>query len=249
MKRTRRPSTTKIQQQTKDKSKAVGRGAERFTSTLAQGVYPRSVLGLSDPQGPTGVLELEQPSWIVGREQVGTRRDTGSSAAQQISLQEHGEDLCQVPGNLSERERSTLQMTQAEQERGAVSTIKCNHCPKASLSSWAIFQRHCDTRERHPFELNFCRWCGLYFARSDSRNRHERDEVCRNKPHHGATMQKKQKIERLFEAFNARLTHCLKNGEEIELMFSDAMNEMLTGTPKKASKKISLEGTWAAGLC
>lgn len=57
-------------------------------------------------------------------------------------------------------------------------------------------------------------------------------------------MQKKQKIERLFEAFNARLTHCLKNGDEIELMFSDAMNEMLTGTSKKVSKKkISLEGT------
>ena len=63
-------------------------------------------------------------------------------------------------------------------------------------------------------------------------------------------MRKKEKIERLFEAYNARLTHCLKNGEEIELMFSDAMNEMFTGTPKKASKKkISLEGTWAAGLC
>ena len=200
-----------------------------------------------------GVLQLGQPPRIVGREQAGAQRDTGSSVPRQISLQEHGEDgedLRQIPGNLSERERSMLQMTQIERERGAVRAIRCNLCPKVSLSSWAIFQRHCDACERHPFELNFCRWCGLYFARSDSRDRHEDDQVCRNKPHHDATMQKKAKIERLFEAFNARLTHCLKNGEEIELMFSDAMSEMLTGTSKKVSKKkISLEGTWAAGLC
>ena len=242
-KRTRRPSTTRIQQDINSISKAAGCGTERLAPTTTRGVYHRSLPGLSVPQGPTGILELEQPPWIVGREQVGTWRDTGSSAAQQISLQEHREDLRQVPGNLSERERSMLQMTQAERERRAVRTIKCNLCPKASLSSLAIFQRHCDTCKRHPFELNFCSWCGHYFARSDSRNRHEKDQVCRNKTHHDATMQKKEKIERLFEAFNARLTHCLKNGEEIKLMFSDAMNEMLS------KKKISLEGTWAAGLC
>ena len=245
---TRQPSTT-TQRAIETTSKAAGRGAERLAPTIAQGVGPRSPLGLSVSQRLMEALELEQPSWIAGREQVGTRRNTRSSEPQQISLHEHSEDLRQIPGNLSERERSMLQMTQAEWERGAVRAIKCFLCPKASLSSWAIFQRHCNTCERHPFELNFCRWCGLYFALSDSRNRHERDEVCRNKPHHDATMQKKEKIERLFEAFNARLTHCLKNGEEIELMFSDAMNEMLTGTSKKVSKKISLEGTWAAGLC
>ena len=143
-----------------------------------------------------------------------------------------------------------LQMTQAERERGAVRTIRCILCPEARLRTWAIFQRHCNTCERHPFELNLCGWCGLYFARLDSRNRHEKDQVCRNKPYHDTTMQKKEKIERLFKAFNAKLTHCLKNGEEIELMFSDAMSEMLTGTSKKVSKKkISLESTWAAGLC
>ena len=200
-----------------------------------------------------GALEHGQPSWIVGREQVGMWRDTGSSAPQQISLRESsedGEDLRQIPGSLSERERSMLQITQAERERGAVRTIRCRLCLKVSLRTWATFQRHCKTCKKHPFELNFCRRCGLYFARPDSRDRHEKDQVCLNKPHHDATMQKKEKIERLFEAFNARLTHCLKNGEEIELMFSDAMNEMLTGTSKKVSqKKISLEGTWAAGLC
>ena len=251
--RTHHPSTTRTQRPLKEKSKAAGRGAERLASTMAQGVSPRSLLGLSIPQGSMEALEYEQPSWIVGREQVGMWRHTGRSAPQQISLRESsedGEDLCQIPGNMSERERSMLQMTQAERERGAVRTIKCKLCPKVSLRTWATFQRHCKTCKKHPLELDFCRWCGVYFARSDSRNRHEKDQVCRNQPDHEATMQKKAKIERLFEAFNSRLTHCLKNGEEIELMFSDAMSEVLTGTSKKVSKKkISLEGTWAAGLC
>jgi hypothetical protein len=257
-KRTCRPPVIRTQQRKIDRiSKAAGHGAERLGSTTARGVYHRSLLGLSVPQGSVGVLGHELPSWIVGREQVETQRETGSLAPQQISLQENaedGEDLHQIPGNLSERERSMLQMTQDERERGAVGTIKCKLCPDAQLGAWVTFQRHCNACEKHPLELHFCPRCGDHFARSDSRNRHykRKDEACRNmSPHDG--MEKTEKVERLFEAFDARLTHCLKSGEKIWPMFSDAASKILKNTSKKVSKTEetfeSLEGTWAAGLC
>jgi hypothetical protein len=145
-------------------------------------------------------------------------------------------------------------MTQAERERGAVSTIKCRFCPKAQLGSWVTFQRHCNTCEKHPSELYFCLRCGDHFARSDLRDRHyeKKDEACRNTSPHDAK-QKTEKVERLFEAFSARLTHCLKSGEKIRPMFSDAVSKMPMNTSKKVSKteetSESLEGTGAAGLC
>jgi hypothetical protein len=256
-KRTRRPPVTRTQTNIDSISKAAGRGAEMLGSTAARGVYHRPLLGLSVPQGSVGALVHEQPSWIVGREQVGKGRERGSSAPQQISLQEKGEDeedLHEIPGNLSERERSMLQMTQAERERGAVGTIKCKLCPDAQLGAWVTFQRHCNACEKHPLELHFCPRCGDHFARSDSRNRHykKKDETCRNMSPHDA-MEKTEKVERLFEAFDARLTHCLKSGEKIWPMFSDATSKIFKNTSKKVSKTEetfeSLEGTWAAGLC
>lgn len=162
-KRTSQPLIMRTRTRIKSKSKAAGRGAERLASTTVQGVYPRPLSGLSVPRGLMGLLALEQPPWIEEREQVETRRDIGSSAPQQILLQENtedGKDLHQIPGNLLERERSMLQMTQAERERGAVSTIKCKLCPKAQLGRWVTFQRHCNTCEKHPLELYFCPRCG-----------------------------------------------------------------------------------------
>jgi hypothetical protein len=253
---THRPLVMRTQQSIKLLSKAAGRGAERLASTTARGVDPRSLSGLV-LQGSVGLLVQEQPSWIEGREQVETRRETGSSQQQQISLQENSEDeedLQEIPGILSERERSMLQMTQAERERGAVSTIKCRFCPKAQLGSWVTFQRHCNTCEKHPSELYFCLRCGDHFARSDSRNRHygKTDEACSNTSPHDA-MQKTEKVGRLFKAFDVKLMHCLKRGDKIRPMFSDAVSKMFTNTSKKVSKTEetfeSLEGTWAAGLC
>jgi hypothetical protein len=256
-KKTRRPLVTRTQTTINSISKAAGRGAERLGSTTARGVYHQPLLGLSVPQGSVGPLAHELPSWIEEREQVETRHDMGSSEPQQILLQENAEDgevLYEIPGNLSERERSMLQMTKAERERGAVSTIKCKLCPNAQLGAWVTFQRHCNACEKHPLELHFCPRCGDHFARSDSRNRHykKKDEACRNMSPHDA-MEKTEKVERLFEAFDARLTHCLKSGEKIWPMFSDAASKILKNTSKKVSKTEeafeSLEGTWAAGLC
>ena len=257
-KRTRRPSGTRAQATINSISRAAGRGAERLESTTARGVYYRSLLGHSVPQGSVGLLTQEQPSWIVGREQVETGRDTGSSAQQQIVFQENAEDmddLREIPETLTERHRSMLLTTQAERERGGVRIIKCKLCPDAQFGSWATFRRHCKECEMHPVELHYCDSCGDYYARSDSKNRHHdsKEDTCRDTPH-GVAMKKKEQVGQLFKAFEARLMHCLNTGEEIKPTFSEAatrlLNEICDNTSKKAANKeeISFEGTWAAGL-
>ena len=144
-KRTRRPRVIRTQQRTNRTFKAAERGAERIAFTTARGLYHRSLLGLSVPQGSVGLLTQEQPSWVEEREQVDTRRDMGSSVPQQIAVQgntEDGEGLREIPGTLTERHRYMLLTTQAERERGGVRTIKCKLCPDAQFGSWATFWRH-----------------------------------------------------------------------------------------------------------
>ena len=257
-KRTRRPPVIRTQANTDSISKAAGCGAERLGSMTAKGVYHRSLLGLSVPQGSVGLLTQEQPSWIVGRVQVETGRDMGSSAQQQIVLQENAEDvddLRKIPRTLTERHRSMLLTTQAERERGGVRTIKCKLCPDVPFSSWAMFRRHCKECEMHPVELRYCS-CGDYYARSDSGNRHQnsKEDACR-KTSHEKVMEKKEKIGRLFKAFEARLAQCLDSREKIEHTFSQAATRLLAKICDNTSKKvpnmeeISFEGTWADGLC
>ncbi|KAI9451444.1 hypothetical protein BJY52DRAFT_100705 [Lactarius psammicola] len=254
-KRTRRSPATRTRQNIKCKSKAAGRGAERLAPTTARGVYPRSLSGLNVPQGSVGILEQEQPSWTEGREQVVTRYDTGSSAPlQSTENAEDGEDLHKIPGNLTERERLMLQTTQADEERGAVRVIKCRLCPKPRFSTWVTFQRHCKSCEKHPSELRFCTKCGDYFGRPDSGVRHKdkkHQEACLSTSQDEAR-EKRQKVERLLGAFEARLKHCLRTGEDIGPRFSDVMSKKLTNTSKKVSKteEIWVGGSsWADGLC
>jgi hypothetical protein len=241
-KRARRSPATRTHAKTNGISKAVGRGAERLASTTAQGVYHRSLPGLGVPQGSVGAFVLEQPSWIVGREQVEARHGMGSSGSQQIAIPsvENAEDeqgLHKIPGNLSERERLMLEVTQAEEERGAVRVIKCKLCPKARLGSWAVYQRHCNTCEKHPSSLDFCPGCGDYFGRSDSGFRHNgkkyKGPCNKKKPD---AKQKMEEVKRFLKAFDARMMHCLKNGEEFKSSFSREMNGRLQNTSKKVSK-------------
>ena len=213
-----------------------------------------------------GLLSQEQPSWIEERVQEETRREMGSSAPQQVVVQENTEDeeaFREIPQALTERQRSMLLMTQAERERGGVRTIKCKLCPGVPFSSWATFRRHCKECEKHPLEPLYCDFCNDPFARPDSKTRHENTkemshfQACRNTSPHLAKV-KKEKIDRLFKAFDARLTQCLEGGEELWPMFSEAASRLLKNICGNTSKKvlnkeeleeISYEGTWAAGLC
>ena len=188
-----------------------------------------------------------------------TWQNAGDSASQPVvpqsaEIAEDGEKLYDIPGNLSARHRLMLQMTQADEERGAVSDIKCKLCPTARFGSWETYKRHCKSCEKHPSELRFCPKCGDYFARPDSGIRHNKDkkyqQACLETSQDEAR-EKKQKVERLFRGFEARLEHCLRNGEEIGPRFSDIVNKKLTNTSKKVSKQEEtwLESdSWATGL-
>ncbi|KAH9021699.1 hypothetical protein EDB83DRAFT_95950 [Lactarius deliciosus] len=244
--RIRRSPSTRTQQISKSISKAVGRGAERLASTTARELYHRSLLGLSVSQGSVGALEQEQPSWIEEREQMEARYDVGSSVPLQSVENARDGKLYKIPGKLTERERLMLQMTQADEERGAVRVIKCRVCPEREFGGWLTFRRHCNSCEKHPSALKFCSKCGDYFGRPDSEDRHK------GKKYQGACLstsqdeakQKEQKVGRLLEAFEARLKHCLRTGEEIRPLFSDVVTKKLTNTSKKVSKR---EETWVEG--
>lgn len=245
--RTRRSPATRTQQLINGKSKAAGRGAERLASTTAQGVYHRFLPGLSVPQGSMGALEQGQSSWIEERD-VETRHDTGSLPQQQIVLQsaenaEVGGSLHKIPGNLSARDRLMLETTQADEECGAVREIKCKLCTtKRPFKTWEIYKRHCKSCEKHPQAsiLKFCPKCGDYFGRPDSGVRHRKNKkyqkVCLETSQDEAD-DKKQKVERLLKEFEARLEHCLRNGEEIGPRFSDIVNKVLMNTSKKVSRR------------
>ncbi|KAH9046173.1 hypothetical protein EDB84DRAFT_1674228 [Lactarius hengduanensis] len=244
---TKRAPATRTRQKINSKSKAAGRGAERLAFTTAQGVYHRSLPGLSVSQGSMGALEQGQSSWIEERD-VETWHDTGSLPQQQIVLQsaenaEVGGGLHKIPGNLSARDRLMLETTQADEERGAVREIKCKLCAtKPPFKTWEIYKRHCKSCEKHPQAsiLKFCPKCGDYFGRPDSGVRHRKNKkyqkVCLETSQDEAS-EKQQKVERLLKEFEARLEHCLRNGEEIGPRFSDIVNKVLTNTSKKVSRR------------
>ncbi|KAI9435968.1 hypothetical protein H4582DRAFT_1958777 [Lactarius indigo] len=148
-----------------------------------------------------------------------------------------------------------LQTTQADEERGAVRVIKCRVCPEKEegFNGWVIFRRHCKSCEKHPAKLKFCPKCGDYFGRPDSEVRHKDKKyqgACHGTSQNEAK-EKQQRVERLLEAFEARLKHCLRTGEDVGPRFSDVVTKKLTNTSKKVSKakETRVEGnSWADGL-
>ncbi|KAH9169009.1 hypothetical protein EDB89DRAFT_1547837 [Lactarius sanguifluus] len=120
-----------------------------------------------------------------------------------------------------------LQTTQADEEHGAVRDIMCRVCFNRRFRKWVTLQRHCKSCEKHFSELKFCgHKCGGYFGRQDS-------EVCdKDKKHQGACLSTSQdeareeepKARRILEAFEARLQHCLRSGEDPRPRFSAVMS-------------------------
>ncbi|KAH9020002.1 hypothetical protein EDB84DRAFT_1623093 [Lactarius hengduanensis] len=254
-KRARRTPAIRTQSNINGKSKAVGRGAGRLASTTARGVYHRSLLGPSVPQGSVGTLVQEQPSWTEEREQEETRHDTSSSLPQQIDLRnpEIAEVLRAIPKSLTTWQRLLLQTTQADVECGAVSVIKCRLCPTERFKNWAYFCRHCRDSEEHPAEIKCCERCGIYFGRKDSMKRHNNSATktcCGTTPDEAA--RRKYKVKQLLAAFLARAEYCLRTGEELGPTFAAIARAELPSKSKKAfsSRKNKLEGnsSQVAGL-
>jgi hypothetical protein len=248
-KRTRR-TTPAIRTHSKinSKSKAAGRRAERLASTTARGVYHRSLLGPSVPQGSVGALARGVPSWTEEREQEETRHDMGSTLPQRSAPQhpEITEDLEAIPKTLTAWQLLLLQTTQANLERGAVNVIRCRLCPAERFKTWACFCRHCRDCEEHPAQIQCCERCGIYFGRQDSMKRHYESatKACR-KTLAAEAVRRKYKAAQLLTTFQARVEYCQRTGEVLGPNFAERAREELPCKSKKviSSRKRKLEGT------
>jgi hypothetical protein len=243
-KRTPPTPATKTQESIDCKSKAVGCGAGRLASTTAQGVYHRTLLGPSVPQGSVGSLVHGQPSWTEEREEEETRHDAGSSTLEP----QHpaiSEDIHAIPRMLTAWQQLLLQTTQADMERGAVNVIKCRMCPNEPFKTWACFARHVRDCEEHPAKIKCCDRCGIYFGRQDSMKRHKESVTkacCATTPAEAAW--RKRKAEQLLADFQTRVEYCMRTGEELGRTFAAIAREELPSRSKKVfvSKKIKSQG-------
>ena len=130
--------------------------------------------------------------------------------------------------------QALLVATQADWARGEVREIKCRLCPDAKFKKWGAFKRHYDCMETHPLRIYFCEYCGDFFARSDSCQRH-----CKNRPDECIQVTpeeayaKRRATQREHDNFIRRLKGCLGE-EDIGMSFSKTIKDMYPDSSKEA---------------
>jgi hypothetical protein len=239
---------TRTQSSINEKSKALGRGAERPATLIGQGVSDRSSHGPSVQQGLTGAVAQEYIPWVEGSAEGVTGHHIVSTVPKEdttpynvgVSEPEVEENniVFYIPRSLDPRHRGLLDATSDDWARGTVRVLKCRFCPDAGLSNWEIFRRHCDAMEAHPNEISFCKYCGDFFARIDSLSRHcySRPQECRNVSPAKAEM-KRRETERVHAECEERLKRCLKTNEDIGKPFAQIIKEMYPKSSKKGSRQ------------
>jgi len=155
---------------------------------------------------------------------------------QQQQQQEEAEnEYFQFPRKFKPGYKALLAATQADWARGSIREIKCRRCPDATFRMWEDFKRHCDTTETHPLKIFFCDHCGDFFARCDSRDRHQNQPPaeCRRVTLEKAN-EKRRETQTVHDEFIARLMEFLRTGEEdVEIPFSQIIKEMYPKSSKK----------------
>ena len=215
-----------------DELKEAGRGAERLAAPNAQGVHHRPLQRPSFQQGRVGQTVDEELFWVEG--------SVEEEPVQQQQQQEQGQQAEAVKYlEFSKKFKigceALLAATQADRERGSVREIKCRRCPDKMFKSWDDYTRHCDTSEKHPLTIDFCDFCGDFFARTDSLKRHREHppveclSVTRSKAD-----EKRRETQRIHDEFVARLREFLRTGEEYpEMPFSRVIKEKYPESSKK----------------
>jgi hypothetical protein len=236
--RTHRKSVTRIPKTSINyEPKQPVRGAERLATPYSHGFHHRSLLGPSLQQGWAEEAADGQLIWVEGSVEEMARRTDSTVQQQQQQQEQEQEEGFEIPKDLRTGYRGLLVATQADWTRGAVREIKCRLCPDAEFKKWGEFKRHCECTETHPLTIYFCEYCGDYFARSDSCQRH-----CENRPPGclRATPDeadaKRTATQREHDEFIRRLEGYLTTGEEdIGVSFSKTIKDMY---PKSSKKRI-----------
>ena len=211
--------------------KEPGRGAGRLATPNAQGVHHRPLQGPSFQQGWGRQTVDGELIWVEGRVE-------GEPVQQQEQRQRQQEEVdknFEFPKKFKMGCQALLTATQADRERGSVCEIKCRRCPGTKFKSWDDYTRHCYTSEKHPLTIDFCDFCGDYFARTDSLKRHREHppmeclSVTRSKAD-----EKRRETQRIHDEFVARLREFLRTGEEYAgVPFSRVIKEKYPESSKK----------------
>ena len=213
------------------------RGAERLTTPDSQGFHHRSLLGPSLQQGWAVEAADGKLIWVEGSVEEIAHRTDGAVQQQQQQQQkdETRREYFKIPKTLKTGCQALLVATQADWTRGVVREIKCRLCPDAKFKNWGKFRRHCDYMETHPLDIYDCKYCGTYFARSDSCKRHEKNgpDGCKQVTPEEAE-EKRKATKRAHDEFKGRLEGFLTTGEEDKGMsFSKTMKDMFPESSKK----------------
>jgi hypothetical protein len=244
--RARRKPTARTLVQIRSKSEAAGREAGELAATNTQGVYHQLIPGPSVQGGVMGTTGPGQLPWIEGSEGV-TSVLIGNVVGQPevVNTAEDGEEDAegggfQIPKGLNERHQRLLEATPDERARGVVQVLKCIICPRARFSSWEAFTRHCDRTEAHLQAFVFCGFCGDFFGRPDSRNRHEKDRPsqCRRVSPAEAD-EKRSKTLEAYEEFEKDMEAYFKFGVEIKENFSQRIKKLFPDSSKRGSRQQS----------
>ena len=223
--------------QTKNNSepKQPVRGAGRLATQDSQVLHHRSLLGPSLQQGWAVEAADGQLIWVEGSVEEMAHCTDSTVQQQQQQQEEARRKYFKIPKTLKTGCQALLVATQADWARGVVREIKCRLCPDAKFKNWGKFRRHCDYVETHPLDIYDCKYCGTYFARIDSCERHEENRPDRCKQVTPKEVEEKRSAtKRAHDEFKGRLEGFLTTGEEGKGMsFSKTMKDMFPGSSKK----------------
>jgi hypothetical protein len=211
-------------------------GAERLATPDSQGFHHRSLLGPSLQQGWAAEAADGRLIWVEGSvEELAHSTDTTVRQDQQDEVEQ--ECLFKIPKGFTEEYQALLVATRADLARGTIREIKCRLCPNTKFNEWGQFKRHCDCTESHPLKISFCEYCGDYFARSDScqRHRENRPAQCRRVSPERAATKRKETLKAHREFLKIIIDSA---GEEvIGMPFSKTMKGICPDSSKKRRKE------------
>lgn len=244
--RARQKPSTRTPEQINRISEAAGRGAGKLPATNAQEVYHQFLPGPSVQGGLMGTTVQGQLPWMEGSEEGVTTDFTGNVVGQPevVNTTEDGDvedeegGSFQIPKRLNKRHQRLLKATSDERARGVVRVLKCIICPRSGFSNWGAFTRHCDRTEGHLKAYVFCKFCGDYFGRKDSKKRHEkhRPSKCR-KVSPGRAEEKRRRTEEVYEEFKLEMEAYFLFGVEIKENFSQRMKKLFPHSSKRGSRQ------------